>query len=226
MAANFFDRFDQQQTNGLFPLDAPHTDPPPALAYNQGSDAMQVHALKRPSAYVVNQLGGDQTDGTGATYAGFMPGPSQTSAVKPIDLRPDTNKYCPPVPNGGPGITGLQRNMRDARNLAAHLNEGSDWSLFDQADKRLAAGMAFADRVRTDGVWDTKDIKDESGKKLYPQGEEFGDFQYGALAHSMGYDWPATMLAAHAYSIKQGRGLEGMMPTIRQGYLYSANGCK
>jgi len=60
---------------------------------------------------------------------------------------------------------------------------------------------------------------------MYPNGRAYGDFQYGALAYSMGYDWTTTRAAADAYSVKSGNGLEEMMPTIRAGYEYAARGC-
>lgn len=144
-----------------------------------------------------------------------------------LSYEPQNNQpQCPRVPAGGLGADGLQRNMHDARNLASRLNRGSNWSIFDGGSKWGATGLAFADRVRTGGVWDTKNLKNSSGQLMYPNGQAYGDFQYGALAYSMGYDWATTSAAADAYSVKSGNGLEAMMPTIRAGYQYAARGCK
>jgi RHS repeat-associated protein len=141
------------------------------------------------------------------------------------EKQPQRTKPCPTVPAGGLGADGLHRNMQKARNLAARMTRGANWSIFDGTSKWGATGLAFADRVRTGGIWDTKNLRDLSGKLIYPNGQAYGDFQYGALAHSMGYDWATTSAAAEAYSIGTGNGLEGMMPTIRAGYEYAAGGC-
>jgi RHS repeat-associated protein len=133
---------------------------------------------------------------------------------------------CPAVPAGGLGEAGLHRNMQDARRLSATINRGANWSIFDDLNKRSAAMGAFAQRVKTGGAWDTKNLKNSSGRLIYPNGQAYGDFQYGALAYSMGFDWATTMTAAHAYSVATGNGLEHMMPTIKAGYLHASRGCR
>lgn len=133
---------------------------------------------------------------------------------------------CPAVPAGGLGEAGLHRNMQQARQLSATINRGANWSLFDDVNKRSAAMGAFAQRVRTGGVWDTKNLRNSSGRLMYPNGQAYGDFQYGALAYSMGFDWATTMTGAHTYSLATGNGLEHMMPAIRAGYLHAARGCR
>lgn len=141
-------------------------------------------------------------------------------------LQQKKSLVCPRVPAGGLGTSGLRRNMQIARNLSARLNRGASWSIFDGSSKWGATGAAFADRVRTGGIWDTKNLQDKSGRLMYPNGQAYGDFQYGALAYSMGYDWTTTSAAADGYSLWSNQSLEAMMPTIRAGYLYAARNCK
>jgi RHS repeat-associated protein len=146
----------------------------------------------------------------------------------PFSLRhpPQPPQRCPAVPAGGQGEAGLHRNMQEARQLSARINRGENWSFFDDVNKRSTALAAFAQQVRTGGAWDTKNVRAPSGKLLYPNGQAYGDFQYGALAYSMGFDWGTTMAGAHAYSVATGNGLEQMMPTIRAGYLHAQMGCR
>lgn len=75
------------------------------------------------------------------------------------------------------------------------------------------------ERVRDGGEWGCK------RKPAYPKGQAYGEFQYGALAYSMGFDWATTWSGAQAYSLKSGVGLEEMMPAIKAGYLHAARGC-
>jgi len=79
---------------------------------------------------------------------------------------PEKTKPCPAVPAGGLGADGLRRNMQKARDLAARLNRGANWSIFDGTSKWGATGLAFADRVRTGGIWDTKNLKNSSGELM------------------------------------------------------------
>jgi hypothetical protein len=80
--------------------------------------------------------------------------------------------------------------------------------------------------VKTGGIWDVKNLRDHSGRKLYPDGQAFGDFHYGALAYAYGFTWGETYNGAQAYSLYDTGGLENMMPTIKKGYEYARLHCQ
>ena len=125
---------------------------------------------------------------------------------------------CPAVPSGGPGAGQLNRNIQEALRQR-RMNAGESWSIFAVPALEGGTGAWFAGQVKTGGAWDYKN-------QGYPGGRNFGNFNYGATAAALGYDWATTMGAAHAYSLIDTGGLEGESAQIRAGFEYARRGCK
>tara|TARA_R110002124_G_scaffold243235_1_gene408339 strand:+ start:48601 stop:52800 length:4200 start_codon:yes stop_codon:yes gene_type:complete len=118
------------------------------------------------------------------------------------------------TPPGGPGSRELNANIRQAASVGAAV------AASHPAVRPIAEAASrgwFANQVHTRGAWDYK--------QKYPQGQDFGNFNYGATAAALGYSWIETREAANAYSLISNGTLEGEMAHIRAGYQYTEAGC-
>ncbi|HIX14462.1 MAG TPA: hypothetical protein H9740_01835 [Candidatus Hungatella pullicola] len=97
--------------------------------------------------------------------------------------------------------------MTEARNHAAELRAVYDNAVF--TERNYTAGMYFAERVKSGGVWDYKSYMGTStlyymeDLKVNMDGETIGNFHYGYVGRAV---WPASILksAAGMYQIISG----------------------
>lgn len=125
---------------------------------------------------------------------------------------------CPPVPAGGLGKAGLDAIVGEARKIGRvhDPNTGLEGG---------AAGAILAANSKTGGRWDIKNHRDDQGRKLYPKGQEFGDFLYGATSTGMGFSPFISDLGADIYSLLSNGTLEDKDEWIRAGQRYAALKC-
>jgi RHS repeat-associated protein len=121
------------------------------------------------------------------------------------------------VPNGGPGRGQLNNNLREAERQR-RMNDGARWMIFAAPALEGGTGAWFASKVKSGGSWDYKN-------QGYSNGQNFGNFNYGAAAAALGYDWETTMGAAHAYSLIDNGTTESQSAMIRAGFNYYRKGC-
>lgn len=89
-----------------------------------------------------------------------------------------------------------------------------------------AAAMAIlAENSKTGGKWDIKNLTDSKGRKLYPDGRDFGNFLYGANSVAMGFSPSFSDFAADLYSLKTNGTMEDQDTLIRAGQRYAALNC-
>jgi len=137
-------------------------------------------------------------------------GAAEFSARKP-------KPQCPAVPPGGPGEDEVKDNIEAAEAARKNMRESS-WSIFDAPSAIGAKGAWFIGKVKTGGPWDYKN-------NGYSQGRDFGNFNYGATAAALGFDWKTTKNFAHLYSLIENGESESEMRQIARGYYYSRNLC-
>jgi RHS repeat-associated protein len=121
------------------------------------------------------------------------------------------------VPSGGPGKDQLDANIREAERQRA-MNYGAQWSIFAAPALEGGTGAWFVSKVKTGGDWDYKN-------KGYSNGQNFGNFNYGATASALGYDLPTVIGAANAYSLIDNGSLESQLDMIRAGFSYAQKRC-
>jgi Bacterial toxin 44 len=134
-------------------------------------------------------------------------------------------KRCYTVPSGGAGANTIANNIGIAEKARVHFDRGTSWSIFDAASGQGAKASWFYSQVKTGGSWDYKNVTNSAGDQLYPNGRDYGNFNYGATAAALGYDWPTTVAGAEAYSLTTNGSREGEMTKIARGWLYSKNRC-
>jgi len=134
--------------------------------------------------------------------------PAKKESGKPIQCS---------VPVGGPGKDQLNKNISEAE-WQLKLNAGARWSIFAVPGLEAGKGAWFASKVKSGGAWDYKN-------KGYRNGQNFGNFNYGATAAAQGFDWATTIGGAHAYSLMDNGTLESQSAVIRAGFNYYLQGC-
>lgn len=97
-------------------------------------------------------------------------------------------------PAGGPSKARLDIIVREARRISRIHNPNIGL-------EGAAAGAILAQNSKTGGKWDIKNLRDAQGRKLYPKGQEFGDFFYGATSTGIGFTPTISDLGADIYSL-------------------------
>jgi hypothetical protein len=127
-------------------------------------------------------------------------------------------EQCPPVPEGGPGKRRLDAMVADARRIGRIHNPNI-------ALEGVTAGAILAENSKTGGKWDIKNLRDAQGRKLYPKGQEYGDFLYGATSTGMGFSPRVSDLGADLYSLWSNGTFEDKDAWIRAGQRYARTKC-
>jgi len=125
---------------------------------------------------------------------------------------------CPPVPANGPGKDKLDEIVREARRIG-HIHNPK------VGLEGLAAGLILAGNSKTGGRWDIKNLRDRQGRKLYPNGGNFGNFLYGATSTGMGFSPTVSDVGADLYSLWDNHTLEREDDKIRAGQKYARLKC-
>lgn len=128
------------------------------------------------------------------------------------------NQRCPQVPGGGPGKGALDRIVKEARHIGRVHNP-------DVGLEGFGAMSILAENSKTGGRWDIKNLRDTSGAKLYPNGQNYGNFLYGATSVAMGFSPGFSDFGADLYSLWDHGTLEDQDAMIRAGQRYAAMGC-
>ena len=131
---------------------------------------------------------------------------------------PQKTKPCPQVPGGGPGKGALDRMVGEARHVGKVHNPSVGLEVF-------GAMSILADTSKTGGKWDIKNVRDAIGARMYPSGQNFGNFLYGATSVGMGFSPGFSDFAADLYSLWDNGTLETQDAMIRAGQRYAAMGC-
>jgi hypothetical protein len=132
--------------------------------------------------------------------------------------RSDSQGACPSVPGGGPGKPRLDAIVQEARRVGRAHNPATGL-------EGLAAGAILAENSKTGGKWDIKNLRDEKNRKIYPDGQEFGDFLYGATSTGIGFSPTISDLGADLYSLWSNGTLEDKDEWIRAGQRYARLKC-
>jgi RHS repeat-associated protein len=152
----------------------------------------------------------------GILWNGVYVAPFAPPTPKPLPQSAQQSSRCR-VPAGGAGRGQLDSNIREAEKQR-RLNAGARWSIFAAPALEGGTGAWFVSKVKSGGDWDYKN-------RGYKSGQNYGNFNYGAAAAALGYDWETTMGAAHSYSLVDNGTLESQSAIIRAGFNYYKQGC-
>jgi RHS repeat-associated protein len=132
------------------------------------------------------------------------------------------NPNCP-VPTGGAGRNEINRNIATSQNV--RNNTRNLW-VGGYGVVSGVRGVWFKSKVQTGGAWDYKNLHYPRGQGLkYPNGQDYGNFNYGATAAALGFTNIEIYLAADLYSLVQNGTTEKEDQQIANGIAYYRNNC-
>jgi hypothetical protein len=130
-----------------------------------------------------------------------------------------------PVPAGGAGRNEINRNIATSQNVRNNTKPLIPEPAGFGASRALR-GYWFKSKVQTGGAWDYKNLHYPRGQGLkYPNGQDYGNFNYGATAAALGFTDIEIYSAADLYSLVQNGTTEKEDRQIANGIAYYRNNC-